>query len=326
MNFGQRESLAVASEMEASPESIWEASTMKPKVIFGLIAMAALAPVAWAGNQAAKDRNAAAGQTHARPASKAKSSEPQGVVDVQSGTQVSAQLLTTLNAKKAKPGQRVIAKVTRDVKQNGRTVIRKNARLIGHVVSAKASGKGNAGSSVEVAFDRLLEGRSSTALSAVVTSIVSVPSAPMPEPMQMQAPMAPMGGSGAGGGGLVGGVGGAVGSTVGSAVGGTSATAGAMAGSTIEGTGRMASGAAGMAGMAANAITVSNNAAGAAGAAVGATNGLASAGLGSSANASNQTHATSVFSRRKGNVELDSGTQLQLQVVGKAQAQNPKSH
>jgi hypothetical protein len=298
---------------------------MRPKVILGLIAMAALAPLASARNQAAKGRSAPPKeQTH--PAAQSKQADKSNTLAVQSGTNVSAQLLTTLNAKKVKPGQRVVARVTRNVKQNGRTVIRKNSKLIGHVVSAQASGKGNAGSRLEVAFDRLVQGKSSTALSAVVTSIVSLPSAPMPEPMGVQPPMAPPmagGGGGAARGGLLGGAAGAVGSTVGSAVGTTDATAGATAGATMGTTGNIASGAAGMA---ANAITVTNNASAAGNATAGASNSLTHAGLASSASASNQTSASSVFSRRNGNVDLDSGTQLQLQVVGSAQTQNPNSH
>lgn len=285
---------------------------MKPKPILALVAITALAPLAWAGNQAAKERSAASGRGQTHSVAKTKPAGGRNALAVDSGTRVSARLLTSLNAKKAKPGQRVVAKVTRKVKQHGHTVIRKNSKLIGHIVSVKASGKGHAGSQLAVAFDRLVQGKSSTALGAVVTSIVSVPRAPMPAPMPMQPMAAPMPAGGGGvGGGLVGGAAGAVGSTVGSAAG----TVGATAGSTIGTTGRMAEGASGMA---ANAIHVSNNIATAGNASAGASNSLAGAQLGSSANASNQTAATSTFSRRHGNVELDSGTQLQLQVVGSA--------
>jgi hypothetical protein len=236
---------------------------------------------------------------------------------IASGTRVSARLLTSLNAKKAKPGQRVVAKVTQNVKQNGRVVIRKNSKLIGHVVSAQASGKGRAGSSLEVAFDRLVRGKSSTALSAAVTSILSVPRAPMPAPMAMQPMPQPMSSGGEmGGGGLVGGVGGAVGSTVGSAVGATAAGVD----STMGATGRVASG---VTGMAANGIAVTNSAGVGGNASAAAPRGLAGAQLGSSASGSNRTGVTSVFSRRRGNVELNSGTQLQFEVVGSAHAGAP---
>jgi hypothetical protein len=302
---------------------------MKPKAILGLVAIAAFTPVAWAGGQAAAQKKMTAGQPHARSAAQpAKKGSGNGLA-IDSGTRVNARLLTTLNAKKAKPGQRVVAKVTQNVKQHGHILIRKNSRLIGHIVSAQASGKGNAGSRLEVAFDRLVQGRSSTALHAVVTSIISLRAPFAPQPMNMGAgqepmepPAAPMGGSG-GGGGLAGG---AVGG-VGSAVGATMGSAGAMAHSTLGATGQMTAGAGRMSPggmrMMQNPIIVTNNAAAAGNGSAGVTGALGGAQLGASGNASQQTGATSVFSRRNGNVELDSGTQLQFQVVGSAHANHP---
>lgn len=302
---------------------------MKPKLVLSLAFVVALAPLAWAGPQAKRSNVNASVQSNARAHGRANLASRPSSTAVRSGTRISARLLTNLNAKKAKPGQRVEARVTHNVKQNGRVVIRKNARLLGHVVSARAAGKGKANSQLQVVFDHVVQGHTSTALNTVVTSIVSVPRAPMPEPMPAEPMAAPEGGGG--GGGLLGGGGGAVGSTVGGAI-GAAGNVGAMAGSTVGGAGRMGGQAAGSA---ANAITVTNgigaigagtaaNAAGAASA--GASNGVANAALSGSAQASNQTAATSTFSRRHGNVELHSGTQLQFQVAGGANVRAPAPH
>jgi hypothetical protein len=290
----------------------------KPKPILGLIAIAALASLAWAGNASASQKSKASGQSHARSAAQAENTGRRNRLAIDSGTRVAARLVTNLDAKKAKPGQRVVAKVTKNVKQHGHVVIGKNSKLIGHIVSAKASGKGSAGSRLEVAFDRLVQGKSSTALNTVVTSIVSVPRPLTAQPMGMPQPaMAPPMGGGSPGGGLVGGAAGAVGSTVGAA--------GSTVGSTMGTTGRMTAGAAGH--MARNnPIVVTTNTVASGNASASTSNPLGAARLGTSANSSNQTGATSVFSRRKGNLQLHSGTQLQFRVVGSAHVNKPASH
>jgi hypothetical protein len=300
-----------------------EGPTMKSNSILAMVFVAAVAPLAIAGTQSMQSKTAASGRS-ASTASVKKAGAGQktahavgnNAVGLKSGTQISAKLLTSLDARHAKPGKKVVAKVNKDVKQNGHTVIRKGSKLVGHVVSVQASGKGNAGSRMEVAFDHLLQGKSSTALNAVVTSILSVPSAPAPEPMPMPAPMAmgaPAGGSG--GGGLVGGATGAVGSTVGAV--------GSVAGGAVGATGQVASSAAGDVG---NTLGATANSGANGKASAGMANGLGNIQLGGSGQASNQTGANSVFSTRKGNLNLHSGTQLQLQVVGSASTRTPAKH
>ena len=81
-----------------------------------------------------------------------------GVAQLRSGTNISTELDTTLDAGKAKPGDEVVAKVTKDVKQDGRAVIKKGDRLSGHVTSVNAGSNGKAGSEMSVVFDRLSRG------------------------------------------------------------------------------------------------------------------------------------------------------------------------
>jgi hypothetical protein len=278
---------------------------MKPNTILAVAFVAALSPLAMAGSQSMQSKTAGSSRSTARSSAAESHNGKHGAAAVQSGTQISAKLLTSLDARHAKPGKKVVAKVNHDVKQNGQTVIHKGSKLIGHVVSVQSSGKANAGSRMEVAFDRLVRGKSSTALNAVVTSILSVPAAPAPEPLPMAAP-APMGApAGGGGGGLLGGATGAVGSTVG--------TVGSTAGAAVGATGQVAGGVTSAAG---NTLGAATNTGANGNASAGMANRLGNIQVGSSAGASNQTGANSVFSTRK-------GTQLRLQVVGSAQAGKP---
>ena len=301
---------------------------MKAKPVWGLILLSAIPSLAWAGPKPHAARSQATASSQSSGSGHASLARRNAGAAIESGTQISARLLTNLNARKAKPGQRVVARVTRSVKQDGRVVIRKNSRLLGHVVSARASSRGNAGSQIQVVFDHLVQGHSTTALNTVVTSVFSVPrpnaSMPMGAP---QAGPAPMGEAPAGGGGVLGGIGGAVGSAVGSTLGSTAdatgsvaSQAGAMGGSTMGAAGRMGA-------AAANAITVTNSlgATGAATAAGAASGGMSNSMAGISTNASGQSAATSTFSRRNGNLQMKSGTEMQFQVTGNAQARMPAS-
>src|SRR6266849_4726248 len=58
-------------------------------------------------------------------------------VNLQSGTQLAAQLENTLDARHAKAGESVVLKTTQAVKQDGEVVVPKGARLIGHVTDVQ---------------------------------------------------------------------------------------------------------------------------------------------------------------------------------------------
>lgn len=273
---------------------------MKLKPILGLGAAVVLTPLAWAGGPAGARNAAAAGQLHAQSADRAETGQRTKAPGIRSGTNVSARLLTTLSSRKAKPGQRVVARVMKDVKRHGRVVIRRDSRIVGRVVTARASGKGSAGSSLAVTFDRLVQGKNSRAVKAVVTAIVHPPMPLTAPSMGMQQP----GGAPAmnRGGGLAGG---AV-STARSPAAVTHRTAGGAfgaAGGMTAPLGNM---------MPRNPIVVTSHA--------------AVARLNSSARVSNRTAMTSVFSRREGNLQVRSGTQLQFRVVGNAPTRKPAPH
>ena len=56
-----------------------------------------------------------------------------------SGTKIDATLATSLDAKRSKPGDEVEARAEEDVKQDGKVVLKKGTRLVGHVTQAQAA-------------------------------------------------------------------------------------------------------------------------------------------------------------------------------------------
>lgn len=69
---------------------------------------------------------------------------------------VSAQLLRGIDAKKAKPGDPIVAKCTQDLTVGSEVLIPRNGKLVGHVVSVQAKGRGNPESVLAIAFDKAI--------------------------------------------------------------------------------------------------------------------------------------------------------------------------
>lgn len=74
---------------------------------------------------------------------------------VPSGTSLVAQLTKSVDAKKARAGDPLKAKITQDVLTNGRIMIHRGSKLLGRVIEAKASGEQEPRSSLEMVFDRV---------------------------------------------------------------------------------------------------------------------------------------------------------------------------
>jgi hypothetical protein len=85
--------------------------------------------------------------TNASPANPPKRIAPGSVLPVS--------LTKTIDAKKAKTGDEVVAKVTQDMKTNsGEVIVAKDTKVIGHVTEAQARSKEQKESQVGIAFDR----------------------------------------------------------------------------------------------------------------------------------------------------------------------------
>jgi hypothetical protein len=219
-----------------------------------------------------------------------------------SGTAIQAELTKSLDAKKAKAGDEVTAKVAQDVKSDGQVVLRKGSKLIGHVTEAKARSQENSESRLGIAFDRaVLKDGQQVAFNAVIQALApaanlsasgmadetgGLAAAPMPMP-------APSGGMPGGG---MGGAVGAVGSTVGTATSTAGKTAGSVGGA-VNGT---------VNGAAVGTLSTASRGV------------VGLQGLNLNSAASNSTQG-SVISSPSHNVKLDSGTQMVLQVNGTGQ-------
>ncbi len=276
---------------------------------------------AQAGAQSSSQASVQAGQTQAQTSGNASASTSASAQNGQAngslatGTAFNAALSSPIDSKKCKPGDPVNAHSTEAVKSEGKTVIPKGSKLVGHVTQASARGKGESESSLGIVFDKaILKNGQEIPLNAGIQAIASAQSSASAAGSDMDA----MGGVGASaaGSGMAGGRG---------ALGGVTSTAGGAAG-TVTNT------AANVGGVAGGTVNSAANAGGnIAGASKGAVGGLNTAGqltsnsqgvfglngLNLSTAGSNATEGSVITSAGK-NVHLDSGTRMLL--VSQAQA------
>jgi hypothetical protein len=167
-------------------------------------------------------------------------------VNIQSGTQLAAQLENSLDLGKAKTGDRVVLKTTQAIKENGRTVVNKGAKLVGHVTEVQRSAQARGESRIGLVFDRLESGSLTAPISATITSVTQARAAAVLDDgafggdTQSRATGSARGSaqSSSNGSGLLGGVG----NTVGGVVNTTTDTLGGAAAATGDTVGRTAGG------------------------------------------------------------------------------------
>ena len=186
-------------------------------------------------------------------------------LSIASGTQVAAELQSTLNAEKAKAGDEVILKTTSVIRQNGQVVIQKGSKSSGRVTDVQRKAKGEAGSRISVLVDTLKQGDVLTPISASIVSVTSVASRVSASndslfaDSNVSSSSSASASRGSAGGGLLGGVGntaGGVANTATSTVGGVAGTAT----NTVGGLANTAGSTVGSAGSAIRGISVSQSA------------------------------------------------------------------
>jgi len=96
---------------------------------------------------------------------------------VRPGTKVGAELQTALDVLATRTGDRIVVRVTGNLKQGGQTVVHEGDRLVGRVTSVRPQsvGKGQKGSEIAIVFDRLTNGANIYRLNAVIHSVVWTP-------------------------------------------------------------------------------------------------------------------------------------------------------
>jgi hypothetical protein len=78
-----------------------------------------------------------------------------GATKILPGTVIPAELTKSLDAKKAKAGDKIEAKTSVDLLSQGKIVIARNSKIEGHVVNAKPHTKESPDSQLVIAFDRI---------------------------------------------------------------------------------------------------------------------------------------------------------------------------
>jgi hypothetical protein len=198
-------------------------------------------------------QGSAKGAASARGGAKAEAQNANHTVILDSGAQLSAELLATLEAGKAKPGDEFKMRTLKPVVVGGKEVIAKGSVLTGHVVeSTKAQGKEGA-SQLQICFDQLRNRNLTMPLSATIEQItqVSVNSQSQIDDLGASSGAGGAGAnaggaarsrtsaSGGSGGGLLGGVTGTVNNTVGGVVGATTGAVGGVVDATGQVTGQV---------------------------------------------------------------------------------------
>jgi hypothetical protein len=259
--------------------------------------------------------------THDRASGSASAQANAGHDTLSDGTTFHSTLTSSLDAKKNKPGDKVEARTTEAVKQNGRVVLPKGTRLEGHVTQVQARSKDDAQSTLGIAFDRAILNNGEemplhVGIQALADSRANAQSSMGDDAEMMPAPT--MSGGGGGGGARAGGVLGGAGQTVGAAAGGATSMASNAAGTV----GGVATNAGGAVGSTVNGAARTSSAIGG----LDATGHLTSnsqgvfgiQGLQLASTAANDAEGSLVVSATR-NVHLDSGTQMLLRASGQAQ-------
>jgi hypothetical protein len=105
------------------------------------------------GAQAAGNASAAASEAGKVSENGAKAASAS---HLQTGSTMQAELVKSVDAKKCKVGDEVIAKTTADMKSEGHVVVPKGSKLVGHVTEVTAHSKEQANSALGIAFDHAI--------------------------------------------------------------------------------------------------------------------------------------------------------------------------
>ena len=116
------------------------------------------------------------GQSSAQPSA----AQPNGAnhMKIAPGSVIPVQLSKTVDAKKAKTGDEVVATVTMDMQTNsGDVLVPKDTKVIGHVTEAQARNKDQKQSELGIAFDRAEIKGEQTQLPMSIQAVIAPPSA-----------------------------------------------------------------------------------------------------------------------------------------------------
>jgi hypothetical protein len=201
-------------------------------ILFAGAAAAQTQADAQAGTQAGGQTSVQAGKGQAQgsgsasAASAASAQNGQTNASLGSGAAINAELTAPVDSKKAKPGDPVAARTTEPTKSNGKTVIPKGSKLVGHVTQASARAKGDSESALGIVFDKaILKSGEEVPLNVAIQALASAQSTAVASGGNDTGVMSGAGGSAMGSGRASGGALGGVTSTAGGATGTVTNTA-----------------------------------------------------------------------------------------------------
>src|SRR6202023_1161418 len=135
-------------------------------------------PDSQAGAQLGEQSALAGKQAQGANTQKTTETSPNELTTFVAGTLINAELTSSLDSKKVKPGAVVNARTTTDFKSaDGRTILPRGAKIIGHVTQASARNAGQPDSSLGLAFDKaVLKNGQEIPLNAGVQAVGAPPS------------------------------------------------------------------------------------------------------------------------------------------------------
>lgn len=130
--------------------------------------------VALAFSSLSLSQNTAAAQsgnaTQARSPQESRTATPR----IAPGSVIPVQLTTTVDAKKAKTGEQVRAKVTQDLRSsNGMMLMPKNTEIIGHITEAQAKNKQDKESQLGIVFDHAVTQNGNVSYPLSIQAVIS---------------------------------------------------------------------------------------------------------------------------------------------------------
>jgi hypothetical protein len=138
-------------------------------LVFAGSAVCQTQPPAQAGTQTASSATAV-------PSTSAEN--PKLNASLADGSPIVAELSSSVDSKKTKQGDAVTARTTADIRADGKTILPRGTKLVGHVTEAAARAKGGADSSLGITFDKaILKGGEELPLNVAIVAVAPPQSA-----------------------------------------------------------------------------------------------------------------------------------------------------
>jgi len=135
-------------------KNILKASALRAMLICAALICAAMCGSALAQSTTPSSSSENSAQPQSTPPAGAAANPAAPPSRIAPGTVIPVQLTKTIDAKKAKTGDEVVAKVSQDLKTpSGEILVPKDTKVVGHVTEARARTKDQKDSEVAIAFD-----------------------------------------------------------------------------------------------------------------------------------------------------------------------------